>query len=104
MRDHQRWVTGAIGVFRDITPLKEAEAERSRLVASLEAERGYLRSVLEQMLSGVIITEAPSGREILRNARAQQLLGGRSLSSPDDARSAGFSGRTGPLTSSANCP
>lgn len=53
---------------------KQAEVERERLLAQLEAERARLAAVLQQLPSGVIIAEAPSGRLLHYNEEAARLL------------------------------
>ena len=50
--------------------LENRVAERT---AELEAERARLEAVLRQMPSGVTIAEAPSGKILLSNERAQQI-------------------------------
>jgi PAS domain S-box-containing protein len=52
----------------------QAEAERAAARAVRDSE-ARLRAVLEQMPVGVALVEAPSGRLLLRNARALQILG-----------------------------
>ncbi|BCM89544.1 autoinducer 2 sensor kinase/phosphatase LuxQ [Abditibacteriota bacterium] len=51
------------------------QTERVRLVNQLEIERARFEAILQQMPSGVIIAEAPSGRLILRNEQAAQIWG-----------------------------
>jgi PAS domain S-box-containing protein len=53
---------------------KQAEGERERLLAQLEAERARLAAVLQQLPSGVIIAEAPSGRILHYNEEAARFL------------------------------
>ena len=53
-------VTGAVSVWHDITDIERTAEE-------LRAERARLVSVLQQMPSGVIIAEAPTGRVLLAN-------------------------------------
>jgi PAS domain-containing protein len=53
---------------------KQAGSERERLLAHLEAERARLAAVLQQLPSGVIIAEAPSGRLLHFNEEAARLL------------------------------
>jgi PAS domain S-box-containing protein len=60
-------------VNRDVTARRAAEREREALVGRLAAERARLRAILEQMPSGVIIGEAPSGRLILGNPQVEQI-------------------------------
>src|SRR5919202_863935 len=50
--------------------LEKSMAERTR---QLEAERARFEAVLQQMYAGVVIAEAPSGRILLSNERAQQI-------------------------------
>ncbi|MDP8973753.1 MAG: PAS domain S-box protein, partial [Actinomycetota bacterium] len=54
------------------THLENRVTERT---AELEAERARLEAVLRQMPSGVTIAEAPSGKILLSNERAQQIRG-----------------------------
>ena len=51
--------------------LMEAQHE---LLSELDAERGRLEGVLQQMPAGVMIAEAPSGRILLANQEAERLL------------------------------
>jgi signal transduction histidine kinase/FixJ family two-component response regulator len=52
---------------------RRVEEERERLLQQLQAERGRLEAVLEQMPDGVIIAEAPSGRLLRGNAQAERI-------------------------------
>jgi PAS domain S-box-containing protein len=61
-------------VVHDISGRKQAEAERQRLSAEIEAERDRLRQILDQMPIGVGIAEAPSGRLLFNNLEAVRLL------------------------------
>jgi PAS domain S-box-containing protein len=61
-------------VVHDISSRKQAEAERQRLSAEIEAERDRLRQILDQMPMGVGIGEAPSGRLLFNNREAVRLL------------------------------
>ncbi|WP_430384424.1 ATP-binding protein [Archangium violaceum] len=63
------------GFITDITTLKHAEQERERLLAEVEAERCRLEAILQQLPCGLYVAEAPSGRTLLANAEAEQLLG-----------------------------
>lgn len=60
-------VAGSVGVWHDTTDLEQVLAE-------LEGERRRLGVVVEQMPDGVVIAEAPTGRIVLMNQRARQLL------------------------------
>ncbi|MBO0859612.1 MAG: PAS domain S-box protein [Chloracidobacterium sp.] len=61
-------------IIHDLRGRRNAEAERERLHKEIEAERNRLRQILEQMPVGVIIAEAPSGRQIFYNREAELLL------------------------------
>lgn len=70
-----------IGVCVDITDRKRAEemrlrlaAERERLLQTLAAERTQFEAVLRQMPEGVMIADADSGRLVLSNQQASQIL------------------------------
>jgi PAS domain S-box-containing protein len=74
IRDHQGNISGAVGMYQDITSSKAAERERLRLTQELEAQRMLLEEVLQQMPAGVIIAAAPSGRLILANQQVPQIF------------------------------
>ena len=59
----------------EITERVRGEEEKSRLVAELEDERARLEAILQQMPSGVVIAQAPSGRLILSNSQVENVLG-----------------------------
>jgi PAS domain S-box-containing protein len=79
----QRWLEanaypsaeGVAVYFRDITERKQAEAERERLLHELEIERARFEAVLRQMPAGVIIADAASGKLVLANEQAKQIVG-----------------------------
>lgn len=58
----------------EIAHRKQAEEERKRFHDQLEAERAWLAAALQQMPSGVVIAEAPSGRLLYYNEEAARLL------------------------------
>lgn len=66
---------GVAVYFRDITERKQAEAERERLLHELEIERAQFEAVLRQMPAGVIIADAASGKLVLANEQAKQIVG-----------------------------
>lgn len=72
-----RQVLGAVVVVRDITSLKQAEAERTTLLHQLDAERAWLRTVIDQSPIGILLVEGPRGERIVANRRAEQLFGRR---------------------------
>ena len=66
------WTTMFI---RDISSRKAHEAERERLLAERDAERGWLRAVLEHVPVGVILFD--EHRRLSFNRRTEELLGMR---------------------------
>src|SRR5918911_4615060 len=73
-----------LAIIRDVTERKQTEEELRQLsedleeqvterTRQLEAERARFEAVLRQMPSGVVIAEAPSGRILLSNERAEQI-------------------------------
>jgi PAS domain S-box-containing protein len=79
----QRWLEvnaypsseGVAVYFRDVTERKQAEAERERLLQELETERRRFEAVLQQMPAGVMIADAASGKLVLTNEQAKQIIG-----------------------------
>jgi PAS domain S-box-containing protein len=63
-----------VGTNQDVTASKQAQADRERLLAQLETEHSFLEQTLQQMPSGVVIAEAPSGKLLFQNGEAMQLL------------------------------
>jgi PAS domain S-box-containing protein len=78
----QRWLevsaypsqAGIAVYFRDVTERKQAEAERERLLQALETERAKFEAVLHQMPAGVFIADAASGKLVLANEQAKQIV------------------------------
>ncbi len=60
--------------FRDVTERKQAEAERERLMQELEVERTRFEAVLRQMPAGVLIADAATGKLVLANEQARQIV------------------------------
>src|SRR5919202_2853327 len=79
----QRWseanayasAEGVAVYFRDVTDRKLAQAERERLLHELEIERARFEAVLRQMPAGVMIADAASGKLVLTNEQAEQIVG-----------------------------
>ncbi|HEY9639473.1 MAG TPA: PAS domain S-box protein [Coleofasciculaceae cyanobacterium] len=79
----QRWLEanaypsaeGLAVYFRDITDRKQAEAEREQLLQALQTERTRFEAVLHQLPAGVLIADAASGKLVLANEQARQLVG-----------------------------
>ncbi|PWF48860.1 bifunctional diguanylate cyclase/phosphodiesterase [Massilia glaciei] len=64
-----------MGVCVDIDSVKQAEAEQQRLFRKLEQERLRFANILEQMPSGIVLAEAPSGKLTYQNRAAEAMLG-----------------------------
>src|SRR6185503_8467211 len=47
------------GVMLDITARKDAEEEQARLLEQLEAERAWLRTVIDRSPVGILLAEGP---------------------------------------------
>ena len=61
--------------FRDITAQRRARVEREQLVEQAEAEHSRLITVVEQSPLAISIVEAPSGRRVMANRAAEDVLG-----------------------------
>jgi diguanylate cyclase (GGDEF)-like protein/PAS domain S-box-containing protein len=63
-----------LGACVAIGGIKAAEERQGRLLATLEHERTRFATVLEQMPSGVVMAEVPSGRVIYLNRAVKDML------------------------------
>lgn len=59
----------AVGIDRD-----RASQDRERLLAQLESQRTLMEAVIQQMPSGLVVAEAPSGRLVLGNRHVERIL------------------------------
>jgi PAS domain S-box-containing protein len=66
-------VEALAGITRDIHERNQAAEERSHLLEQVRAERALLQAVLQQMPSGVIIAEAPTGKIIHGNKQVESI-------------------------------
>ena len=64
-----------LGVCVAIDSLKAAQQEREQLLMALTLERMRFANILEQLPSGVMLAEAPSGKLTYQNRAAIDLLG-----------------------------
>lgn len=64
-----------MGACVDINGIKLAEHEKELLLEELRQERARFANILEQMPSGVILAEAPSGKLTYQNRAAAAMLG-----------------------------
>lgn len=74
-RDETGRVSRRVGTVLDITQRRVVEADRQRLLSTIESERARLAAVLEQLPAGVFIADAPSGRLVLANRQVSELTG-----------------------------
>lgn len=74
LRDEAGNIKGFSNVTRDVTAIKEYEAERDRLITELQLERSRLETILEQMPVGVSMAEAPTGKLIFGNQEMLRIL------------------------------
>ncbi|MES2932526.1 MAG: PAS domain S-box protein, partial [Pseudomonadota bacterium] len=64
-----------MGVAVNIHSLKTAEEDREQLFQQLQQERTRFSNILEQMPSGVILAEAPTGKITYQNRLADEMMG-----------------------------
>lgn len=77
----RRWSDDDVAILQDLgaTTVTEIELrlairEREELVAELASRQAMLQAILEQLPSGVMIAEAPSGRLIMGNRQIEQIM------------------------------
>ena len=68
-------IQGAAVVWREITRLKQAEEERFQSFRQVEAERAWLRAVIERSPVGIILVEGANGERVVANWRAEEMFG-----------------------------
>jgi len=68
VRNAQGDIVASVIVFQDITERKQAQA-------TLEAQQRTLQAVLDNMPAGLFMVEAPSGKTLLANRLATEILG-----------------------------
>ncbi|NHZ93017.1 EAL domain-containing protein [Massilia sp. CCM 8733] len=64
-----------LGACVGIDSLKSAEEEKERLLSQLRQERSRFSDILEQMPSGVVLADVPSGRLTYQNRAAASMMG-----------------------------
>ncbi len=65
---------GYVGTCVDINDRIVAKQEREQLLQQIDQERQFLESVLRQMPAGVVIVKSPSGKIILSNKQAAEIV------------------------------
>ena len=77
-------VTAAVLVFRDITRLKETEAELRQTIRNLQDQAQLMGTVFNSMHEGILVVDA-TGRQLFRNPSAVRISGkGMVPSQPDE--------------------
>jgi signal transduction histidine kinase len=77
------WTPLDVEVMQELAASTLREIELRTTLASLDAEQRRLDVLLQHIPVGVVFAEAPSGRIVMRNRQAVELLGERELDSPD---------------------
>gem|GEM_PF-899792 len=72
--DAEGHVAGAITALSDVTARKQAEAERERLLAEVQAAREELRGIINRLPDGVLVID-PNLRAVLCNDTVRAYLG-----------------------------
>ena len=67
-------VKGGVAIFRDITRIKQAEAELGRTIEELQDQTKFMETVFESMSEGMAVADA-KGRLLLCNSRMEQIIG-----------------------------
>jgi diguanylate cyclase (GGDEF)-like protein/PAS domain S-box-containing protein len=80
-----------LGACVGIDSLKAAEHENEQLLAQLRQERARFADILEQMPSGVVLAELPSGRLSYQNRAAASMMGHDGAHSGSDLDGSGAS-------------
>ena len=68
-------ISANLRLSRAYAERRKTETERDRLIEQLEAERARLHTIMQQMPSGLIIAEAPTGKISLYNDEALRIIG-----------------------------
>jgi two-component system, cell cycle sensor histidine kinase and response regulator CckA len=71
LKDDAGRTVGLVGIGRDITERKQAEAERTQLLAQIEAQARQVRQILETVPQGMVLLDA-DGRVLLTNPVAER--------------------------------
>lgn len=66
-------ILSSIKLNRELQNRQSAQAERKQALEDLEVKRNLLEAVIEQLPSGVVVAEVPSGKLILANKQVSQI-------------------------------
>ncbi|MFW6058673.1 MAG: PAS domain S-box protein [Phycisphaeraceae bacterium] len=75
LRDPAGALQQLLGIVDDIGERRHAQQAQQRSFDQVQAERALLTQVIEQIPAGVMIIEAPSGRELFRNTQVEAITG-----------------------------
>jgi PAS domain S-box-containing protein len=64
---------GGVVVWQDITPLRQLEAERERLLADIEEQRRFLEAVVNNAPGGIVVLDEQA-RVIISNPTAEAIM------------------------------
>ncbi len=67
------FLQGVANVLGAAIERQQAETERTELLVHVQAERGHLATILQQMPAGVIIADVPSGKLIMGNDQVDMI-------------------------------
>jgi PAS domain S-box-containing protein len=73
--------------FRDVTAEHRARVEREQLIEQAQAEHSRLITVVEQSPLAISIVDAPSGRRVIANRAAEEVMGTPITDSPSETSS-----------------
>ncbi len=79
LQDDKGTVTGMLGVATDITDRKRIAGALAESESSLRRRNDMMNALLDNLTSGVFMVEAPTGKLIVANRAARELLGWESL-------------------------
>jgi len=71
LKDDAGQTVGLVGIGRDITERKQAEADRAQLLAQIEAQARQVRQIMETAPQGMVLLDA-DGRVLLTNPVAER--------------------------------
>ena len=86
LQGKQDSVRGGVIVFRDVTAIKNTEAELEQTVTELQNQTQLMEAVFNHMSDGVVLADK-EGQYIMANRTAEQMTG-HSLQQPVEARNA----------------
>ncbi|MDE3001592.1 MAG: PAS domain S-box protein [Gemmatimonadota bacterium] len=74
LRDRAGSPLGGVAVIRDVTKLKQAEAELARTVAELQEQANLMETIFNSISDGIIVADT-AGKFLYANPGARQIVG-----------------------------